>query len=114
MTAYSAWMPVGVWQFHESGTWLVKGEHTMESAVAAINAAFELTEDGYYEPVDDIGVYPDDCPSRLFTVDDFGYFGCRWHRWIPAPRDDPDYRFYLHDAAPHSRGAFQAAELAYR
>jgi hypothetical protein len=94
--------------FHESGGWLVYGEHTKESAVARLN---ELTA----TPADqeEYGIYPDDTWTEPFNVETFRSFDPGWWRWVPAPRLDENYAYYLHDAKPHSRGAFQAAGLYY-
>ena len=101
MSRDSFW-PDGVWQFHESGSWLVKGDHTKESAVAAINDCIAAECD--------IGCYSDDYPEPLL-VDDVWCCESRWWRWVPAPRGDDNYPCYLHEAEPHARGAFQAAML---
>jgi len=96
--------------FHECGGWLVYGDHTKESAVARLN---ELTATAADQ--EEYGVYPDDTWDEPFTVDCFKTFEPGWWRWIPPAvhGDDDYYSHYLHDAKPHSRGAFQAAGLYY-
>ena len=106
-------MGASIVYFHESGGWLVPGDHTKESAVAALNAATATPEDQ-----EEYGVYPDDTWCEPFIADDFHTFTLGWVRKVPNAAyyrsgDDDEYAWMLHDAKPNSRGAFLAAQLYF-
>lgn len=106
-------MSASIVYFHEGGGWLIPGDHTKESAVAALNAATPTHEDQ-----EEYGIYPDDVWDEPFTVGDFLSFLVGWYRKVPnvdyyRGGDHDEYAWMLHDAKPNSRGAFLATQLWY-
>jgi hypothetical protein len=95
-------MPNGACRIQDGG-FLLRGEHTKESAVAMLNT---LVAAGEFES----GCWDDSIDrSVVFEPTSFHWFKCRWWRWVPEQFGG----VRMCEAEPNARGAFVAAFLGY-